>query len=309
MYIDPQVQAFLDQLAANPGPKPHEMPIEVTREGFSAFWRQMNPPPRAMAAIEEVVVDGPRGPIPLRVYVPRRTEAPLPVLVFFHGGGCCLLSPEDFDGTSTALAAEADCIVVAPRFRQAPEHPFPAPLEDCAATYAWLLDNAGRLGGDPARIALAGDSGGGYLTAAVTLEAKRLGLPQPVYQVLIYPMVDMAARTSSRITKRYFLDDDGLQWVIGMHAGSAVLDPRASPLRAKDHSGLAPAMILACDMDPLADECRAYADVLRRAGVPTSFHCYEGVIHGFFSFGGVIDQGNLAVQHVAGALRHAFRKA
>jgi acetyl esterase len=250
---------------------------------------------------------GPRGDIELLVYRPRASRTLLPVLVFFHGGGCVTLGPEDFEATSTELAVRADCIVVVPRFRQAPEHPFPAPLEDAHAAYRWVRENAADLGGDSGRVAVSGDSAGGYLAAAVCLEARAIGTPQPLAQLLIYPMTDMASATASRKGFDYWVNDERLAGVIAVHVGDRLLDPRASPLRAPDHRGLAPAYVITAGLDPLLDEGRAYVEALRRAGVEAVHFNYEGMVHGFFSFGGVIDQGNLAVQHAAGILRHVYR--
>lgn len=307
-YIDPQVQSFLDSMAAGADEAPTVQPsIEEQRAGFSALWRSLSPPAAKVASTREIAVPGPRGDVRCVVYTPRESDDPLPVLVFYHGGGCCTLSPEDFEATSTALAKDADCIVVVPAFRQAPEHPFPAPLEDAYAAYRWLRENAAQLGGDTHTIAVCGDSGGGYLAAAVCLEAKRDAIPQPLTQVLIYPMIDMAGKSPSRVSRDYFVNDAALAGVITLHCGDAVLDPRASPIRADDHSDLAPALIITTSLDPLEDEGRAYAEKLRAAGVRVSHFSYEGMVHGFFSFGGIIDEGNRAVQHVAGVLRHAFR--
>ena len=305
MYLDPKLKDFLAELAAANAPHPVDMGLAAARDGFSQLWRMINPPLRDMARTEDVTIPGPRGDIRARVYVPRDSDTALPVLAWFHGGGCCLLSPEDYEGTSTALAAEADCITIVPQYRLAPENPFPAPLEDCYATFTWLQQNAGEIGGDPARIAIAGDSGGGYLAAAVALEAKRLGTPQPALQALLYPMTDMAGLPPSRVEIDTFLDDRTLQWVIGMHAGDNRLDPRASPIHAADHSGLAPALVIAADIDPLRDEGKAYASKLRKAGVPVQYQLYEGVVHGFFNFG-FLDAAGLAMDQVSGALRRAF---
>ncbi len=269
------------------------------------MWQQVNPPVREAVTISEIQVPGPAGDIRAKVYTPAG-EGPFPVLAYFHGGGCCLMAPEDYDGTSTALAEDVGCIVVAPAYRRAPENPFPAPLEDCFATYRWLRNNAGEIGGDASRVSIAGDSGGGYLASAVAQEAKREGAVQPVLQVLIYPMTDMGGLPPSRIEETMFLDDRTLQWVIGMHVGENRLDPRASPILEPDVSGLAPAIVIAAQIDPLRDEGKAYASKLRNAGVPVQYHLYEGVVHGFFSMGGFCDQGNAAVAQVTDALRNAF---
>ena len=309
-YVDPQVQSFLDSMTASTDEQPTVQPsIDEQRAAFSTLWQSLAPPVTEVASRREVSVPGPRGDVRCLVYAPRTSDDPLPVLVFYHGGGCCTLSPEDFEATSTALAKDADCLVVVPAFRQAPEHPFPAPLEDAYAVYRWLGENAAQLGGDPSNIAVCGDSGGGYLAAAACLEAKRDQVPQPVIQILIYPMIDMAGKSPSRVSRDYFVNDAALTGVIALHCGDAVLDPRASPIRAADHSGLAPSLVITTSLDPLEDEGRAYAEKLRAAGVRVSHFSYEGMVHGFFSFGGVIDEGNRAVQHVAGALRDAFRSS
>lgn len=307
-YVDPQVARFLEQMAA-PGTAPPPASLAEQRAAFSRLWRELGPDPVPVHATRRIEVPGPRGPIECLAYVPRAAEAALPVAAFFHGGGCVTLAPEDFEPTSTALAVDADCIVVVPRFRQAPEHPFPAPLEDCDAVLAWLQQHSGTLGGDSRRVAVIGDSGGGYLAAAACLEARRLGRAQPTCQVLIYPMTDMASKSPSRVSLDYWVNDERLAGVIQLHVGGNVLDPRASPLRAPDLAGLAPALVITTSLDPLRDEGRAYAERLRLAGVPVSYFCYEGMVHGFFSFGRVIEEGDRAVQHVAGYLRHAFRSA
>jgi acetyl esterase len=309
MYMDPQVKSFLDMWNAQQSQAQEAPTVESARQGFSDLFKTIGGPSRPVYKTQEIQIPGPRGDVRCLVYTPRASSEPLPVLIFYHGGGCCFLSPDDYEASSTALAIEADCIVVAPDYRLAPENPFPAPLEDCYAVLTWLQANAGQIGGDSKAIAIAGDSGGGYLTAAVALEAKRLGTPQPIYQILIYPQIDMAGRSASRVDIEYFINDAVLEWVIEMHAGTNRLDPRASPIHAADLSGLAPAMVVAAEHDPLVDEGKAYTNKLRKFGVPTTYHLYEGMIHGFFNMGGAIDAGNQAVQHVAGALRHAFQKA
>ncbi len=308
MYVDPQIKKFVDDLTAENPPHPVDMGLDAAREGFSQLWQAVAPPVRDLARNDDITIAGPRGDISCKVYAPRTGGDALPVLAYFHGGGCCMMSPADFEGTNTGIAEDTQCIVVVPQYRLAPEFPFPAPLEDCYATLRWLQDNAGEIGGDPARIAIAGDSGGGYLAAAVALEAKLENTPQPVLQILIYPMTDMAGLPPSRVEEKMFLDDRTLQWVIGMHAGDNRLDPRASPIHAKDHSGLAPAIVIAASIDPLRDEGRAYASKLQHAGVPTQYHLYQGVVHGFFNFGGFCDQSTTAVQQAVSALKTAFAK-
>jgi acetyl esterase len=219
------------------------------------------------------------------------------------------LRPEDFDATSRQLALDSQAVVCVPAYRQAPETPFPAPLDDCVATYSYLLEHGASIGCDSAHVAVVGDSAGGYLASALCLDAREMGLPQPLLQVLLYPMLDMAAKTPSRVSRDYFLNDEGLAGVIALHAGDDLMNPRVSPLRAKDLSGLARAVVIATDLDPLEDEARAYVERIRASGGEASWFVYEGMVHGFFSFGGIIDEGNDVVQHVAGVLRAAWRRA
>jgi acetyl esterase len=302
-FIDPQAKAFLDTLTAA---SPPSTDLDAQRAGFSALWRSMAPQAPASVTLAQQSVDSGGHAVDCLVYHPANAGNDLPVILFLHGGGGVMLSPEDFDATSRLLAEQAGAVVVAPRYRRAPEHPFPQPLNDCIAVYTWLSGNAASWGGDSARIALVGDSAGGYLAAAVAQDAKRAGSARPLAQVLLYPMLDMAGAAPSRYDRAFFVTDEALKATIALHFGGAVLDPRASPLREPDLAGLPPALIITTDLDPLMDEGRAYALRLRAAGVPASYFCYEGQIHGFFSFGGAMDEGNRCVAHVAGWLRQTF---
>ncbi|RVT39152.1 alpha/beta hydrolase [Sphingobium algorifonticola] len=306
MYIDPDAKRFLDSLAAGP-PPPAD--IQAQRAGFSALWRSMAPVPPTGVTMTCAMVPASDHAIECLIYRPSDTDAPLPVVIFYHGGGGIMLSPEDFDATNRMLAHEVGCMVVVPRYRQAPENPFPAPVDDCVAVYEWLIGHAKEWGGDPGLVIVSGDSAGGYLAAAVAQDAKRKSLPMPLAQVLLYPMLDMAGMAPSRFDRAAFTTHDALTSTVSLHFGDAVLDPRASPLREPDLDGLPPAMIIAVDTDPLFDEARAYATRLRTAGVPTSFFVYEGQVHGFFSFGGAMPEGNRCVTHVAGWVARAFRMA
>lgn len=303
MYVDPHAKLFLDSLAEGPSPPAD---LAAQRAAFSTLWRSMaaTPPSGAMMTKESVPTEG--HSIECLVYRPNDAEEGLPVLIFYHGGGGIMLSPEDFDATSQMLAAQAHCLVIVPRYRQAPENPFPAPIDDCLAVYQWLTRHAGTWGGDAGRIVVSGDSAGGYLAAAVCQDAKRNGLPMPLAQLLLYPMLDMASMAPSRFDRAAFTSHDALVGTVKLHFGDHLLDPRASPLREPDLAGLPPAMIVAVDTDPLFDEARAYAHRLRGAGVATSFFVYEGQVHGFFSFGGRMPEGNRCVTHVAGWVRDAF---
>jgi acetyl esterase len=302
-FIHPQAQVFLESLAAAP-PPPED--LDAQRQGFSALWRSMAPVAPDSVSIDHRPVHVQDHEIECLVYRPKDAEPDLPVVLFLHGGGGIMLSPEDFDATSRMLAEQVGALVVVPRYRLAPEHPFPQPLDDCIEVYRWLVSNAAEWSGDAKRIAVVGDSAGGYLAAAVTQEARRKGFRSPVAQVLIYPMLDMAGASPSRFDRAAIVTHEALLDTIALHFGDHVLDPRASPLREPDLAHLPPAMIITVDTDPLIDEARAYTHRLRAAGVPVSYFCYEGQVHGFFSFGGAMDEGNRCVAHVASWLRLAL---
>jgi acetyl esterase len=305
--LDPQIQAVLDAMAAQP--QPAEPPsLEEVRAGAAAGHRALAPPPVEMASIETIAVPGPNGEVTCLVNTPRRSDAALPVLIYFHGGGLMLLEAEDFQCVCTALAAAADCIVVNVDYRRTPEHPFPQPLDDAFAVYRWCLDHADQIGGDPGRIAVGGDSAGGYLAAAICLDAKRLGVPQPIHQMLIYPDIDMTNRSESMMTIDAFIGVAQISELHAAHCGDDLTNPRASPIHADDHTGLAPAFILLADHDPFYDQGRAYAAALRAAGVPVTYSCYEGTIHAFFTMGGAVDVANTAVAEAASNLASAFAR-
>jgi acetyl esterase len=302
-YIDPQAQTFLDSLTMAPAPPTD---LAAQRAGFSALWRSMAPLAPVTVIVAHHAVPAGDHQVDCLTYRPSAVSGDLPIILFLHGGGGIMLSPEDFDATSKLLADKVGALVVVPRYRQAPEYPFPQPLDDCLAVYNWLSAKGNDIGGDRSRIAVTGDSAGGYLAAAVVQDAKRSGAAMPLAQVLLYPMLDMASAAPSRYDRAYFVTDAALKGTIALHFGDAVLDPRASPLREPDLAGLPPALIITTDLDPLMDEGRAYALRLRNAGVAVSYFCYEGQIHGFFSFGGAMAEGNRCVAHVASWLCNAF---
>ena len=305
--LDPQIQAVLEAMAAQPQPATPPTLDEV-RAGASAGHRALCPPSVEMAGVETVAIPGPNGDVRCLVNTPRPSDTPLPVLIYFHGGGLMLLDADDFQPVCTALAAGADCIVVNVDYRRTPEHPFPQPLDDAFAVYQWCLEHAAEVGGDPARIAVGGDSAGGYLAAAICLDAKRLDVPQPVLQLLVYPDIDATNRSESMMTIDAFIGVDQVIELHAAHCGDQLLDPRVSPIHAADHSGLAPACILLAGHDPFVDQGRAYAAVLRAAGVPVTLSCYEGTIHAFFTMGGAVDVANVAVAEAASNLASAFAR-
>lgn len=248
--LDPQIQGVLDHMAAQPQPDTPPSLDEI-RAGARAGHVALSPPGVEMAEIRHETVSSANGDVPVIIDIPRTADEALPVLVFFHGGGLMLLDAEAFNPTCTEIAQQADCIVVNVDYHRTPEHPFPGPLESALAAYEWVSQNAPSFGGDPGRIGVCGDSAGACLAALVCLDAKDSGRPQPACQALVYPQVDLADLSEGMLTIDAFVNKGLIDQLNGAHAVPDILDPRASPLRAADHSGLAPALILAASHDPL----------------------------------------------------------
>lgn len=248
-------------------------------------------PPRPMARIEARALPGPAGPIPVRVYHPHGPSGPRPLLLYFHQGGCVLGDLDTCEPFCTLLAETARCPVMSVDYRLGPEHRFPASQEDAVAATRWAMEHAGEVGGDPARLVVAGDSAGGGLAAHVTHELRRSGDPQPVLQVLIYPWVHAYADNASYrdFADSFPLTPEGMRWFLDLYANGEQdeKDPRLSPLLEDDFAGLAPALVYTAGFDPLCDEGEAYAKKLEAAGVPVGYRCVEHLCHSFTGFGAI----------------------
>ncbi len=226
----------------------------------------------------------------LRVYRPYGLSEPLPGVVYFHGGGWVTGDLDTHDGTCRLLAVTARAVVVAVDYRLAPEHPFPAAIDDGLAGYRWTLDHAAELGAIPDRVGVMGDSAGGTLAAVVALLAARDDdLTTPAAQCLVYPATDahMRSRSIDLFAEGFFLSRQDMHWFRGKYLPDEADwdDVRASPLLADDLSGLPPAVVVTAGFDPLRDEGMAYADKLASCGVPVVARCYEDLVHGFFGMG------------------------
>jgi acetyl esterase len=308
MALDPQARAVLDRLAAMGGPPINEMTVSDVRRD-SIKMAAMQGAPEDVAKVEDRTLPGPAREIPVRIYTPA-FQGPLPVLVFFHGGEWVIGSIEMVDGLCRSLANASGCIVVSVDYRLAPEPPFPAAADDAYGAALWVADNAAGFDGDPARIAVGGDSAGGNLAAVVALMARDRGRPALKFQLLVYPATDAACDTPScsENADGYFLTRDAILWFWNHYLPREAdrTNPYASPLRARDFRGLPEALVITAEYDPLRDEGERYAERLRDAGVPVQLTRYEGMIHGFFAMGAVIDQGRKAIEQAAAALRSAF---
>jgi acetyl esterase len=266
-------------------------------------------PPIPMARVEALEVPGHAGPIPARLYVPLSLPAgvPAPLLVYYHGGGWVIGDLDTHDGPCRFLAAASGTAVLAIEYRLAPEHPFPAAVEDAWAAFAWAIAIAAELGVDPARIAVGGDSAGGNLAAVVSLLARAGGGAMPAMQLLIYPPTDSAADLPSRrlFAEGFLLTkaDMDLFERAYLPPGTDAADPRASILLAPDLRGLPPAYVATAGFDPLRDEGEAYALRMREAGVRVALRRHPGLVHSFVSLTAISRTAHGAMSEAAGALR------
>jgi len=265
----------------------------------------------AAFALFRIREDSIGGTIPIRIYTPRPAPEPLPVATFFHGGGFLLGDLDTHDVACRRLARDAECIVVAVDYRRGPEHRFPAAVDDAWAAFRWTLENAAAMGGDPARVGVIGDSAGGNLAAAVSLLARDEGGSAPIFQLLVYPCLDFYRRCEShrRFGQGFLLSSSTIDWYSANYADRRDWDDmRASPLLAKDVSGVAPACIVTAGFDPLRDEGRAYAARLREAGAVVRHYEERTLTHGFFNMGGVIPAARAANQSIARELHAGLRR-
>jgi acetyl esterase/lipase len=311
MALDPQARAFIDQVAPPGAPGLHELPMPVAelRQAANGLLAAYAGTPAEVARVENRRVPGPAGELPVRVYTPEG-RAPFPVLVYFHGGGWVIGDLETHDNVCRTLARDVPCVVVAVDYRLAPEHRFPSAAEDCWAAAKCVAANAAAFGGDPARVAVGGDSAGGNLAAVVSLLARERREPRLAFQLLVYPVIDGGMDTPSYRDNGdgYFLTASMMAWFWDHYVPNRAerANPLASPLCSPDLRGLPPALVLTAEFDPLRDEGEAYARRLREAGVPTTLTRYDGMIHGFFGMPAALDRARDALGEAAKALRGAF---
>ena len=307
MALDPQVKTLLDGMVENSTPHIGDIPVLELRELYRNITAMLDVQGVAIGKVEDREIPGPNGAIPVRIYTPVAAGSDaLPVLVYYHGGGWVIGDLDTHDGICRTLTNEAGCKVVAVDYRLAPEHVFPAAVDDCYAALKWVEANSASIGVDATRIAVAGDSAGGNLAAVVSQMAKADNGPHISLQLLIYPVTDTGMNTGSYKTneKGYFLERNGMIWFFDHYLkGADRNDIRVAPLKASSLAGLPAAYVITAGFDPLHDEGCAYAEALKAAGVPTEHVNYDGMLHGFFNFQGVLDVGHEAVKAAAKAVR------
>jgi len=265
----------------------------------------LRPPAPHLPDVRDLKADGKGDPIPLRLYRP--SEGVLPAFVFFHGGGWVVGDLDTHDVVCRQIARDAGAVVIAVDYRLAPEHPFPAASDDAWSATTWIAAHADQLGIDAARIAVGGDSAGGGLAAVVAVMARDSRKLRLAFQVLVYPVVDLRAESVSysKYAEGYLLTRAAMKWYIAQYAPTpqAVNDWHASPLLAPWVHGVAPALIMTAELDPLIDEGEAYARRLRGARVPVDYQVVPGMVHGFLTMGAKVDAANRSIDIIASALK------
>jgi acetyl esterase len=299
MQLCTNARLFLDLVAASGQPKLWELSAPEAREKVIELTRMVECQ-ETIGKIEDRTLPGPAGPLPFRIYTPLAADHEASGgLVFFHGGAWVLGNLDTHDCLCRILANESGCRVISVDYRLAPEHPFPAAVDDACAATGWVAEHAAELGIDANCLAVAGDSAGGNLAAIVCQSMKDSGFAIAL-QVLLCPVTDIAADNQSRreFVEGYFLEGPLMSWA-GAHylpSGADLNDPRLSPLRAPDLSGLPAAVIHTAGYDLLRDEGKAYADALERAGVEVRYVCHEHMIHHFYAMGGAIPYARTALR-------------
>jgi acetyl esterase len=297
---------FLDVIAASGEPKLWELTPCEARKKVRELTRMVECQ-ELVGKTENGTLPGPAGPLPFRLYTPLAVEdGPSAGVVFFHGGAWVLGDLDTHDCLCRILANESGCRFVSVDYRLAPEHPFPAAVEDAFASTAWIASHAAELDIDPTRLAVAGDSAGGTL-AAVVCQAARRSHVSIALQALLCPVTDIAAENQSRqeFAEGYFLENPLIDWAAAHYLppDMDLNDPRLSPLRAPDLSGLPPAIIHTAGFDMLRDEGREYAKALERAGVSVQYVCHERMIHHFYAMAGAIPYARTALQALGAEIK------
>jgi acetyl esterase len=307
MPVDPQIQALLD--LGTGVPATNTLSVAEARAQYEARVGLMAPAAE-IAAVTERTITGPGGALRLRIYRPKGA-GPFPVLAFFHGSGFVLCSLNTHDGMCRNLCAGAGCIVASVDYRLAPEHKFPAGLDDCVFATGWLAEHAADFGGNGARLAVAGDSAGGNLAAAAALRIRDEGGPALCGQLLIYPVTDYHTPGTPSYRENaegYGLTRDTMVWFWNHYLSDPAdaAHPYASPLRASDFGGLPPALVVTAEYDPLRDEGEYYAEKLRTAGSAAITSRWSGMNHGFFFWVGLVDKAGDAMGESCNWLRGIF---
>ncbi len=310
--LHPQTRALLSVIERGALPTLESQGPVAARLQYRDRRHLLQPAPRPVAAVVELLAEGPDGPIPLRLYRPHpvSSEGTSPVLIYFHGGGFVIGDLDTHDSLCRDLAMLSGCAIVAVDYRLAPEHRFPAAVVDCVAATRWVRDHAAELALDPDRLAVGGDSAGGTLAAVVAIDARERADLAIAFQLLIYPVTDLRCNSASYAEngRGYLLTQETMRWFVANYLADPAQadDWRASPLLHPDLSNLPPALVLTAGYDPLRDEGAAYAGRLASAGARASTVSFPGQIHGFVTMGKLIDEASTALATCAAELRRVL---
>ena len=310
--LHPEVRALLEMMDAQAAPPLDSQEPAEARIARVEAMKMLGGEPDALGRIEDFAIPGPGGPIPARLYA-NQPGGVHPALIYFHGGGFVFGNIDTHDAVCRALAKESGAIVVSVDYRLAPEHRFPAAVDDSYAAVQWIAANAGKLGIDRSRISVGGDSAGGNLATVIAMRCRDAGGPSLASQVLLYPVTDVSSfDTGSQrdFAENYFLTRAAMQWFTGHYLGpdGRADHPEVSPFLAQNLAGLPPALVITAEFDPLRDEGEAYADRLRQAGIPVRVTRYPGMIHGFVSMRAVVSGGRDAIRETAEFMRSGVRQ-
>lgn len=321
MAPDPQMKVVLDELAALDG-KPIEMSDAAAArkqptvaDAAEQVLKKQNKStdPQPVGKVDNIKVKAEPDNIPIRIYTPMGNGA-FPVLVYYHGGGFVIATMDTYDASCRALCNAANCIVVSVEYRKAPENKFPAAVDDSFAAYQWVVNNAASFKGDATKVAVGGESAGGNLATVVSMLAAEKNFQKPVFQLLVYPVVDNKMDNESylRNADAKPLNKAMMGWFFAQYLADpkSAGDPHVLPVKAsKDQlSQMPPAFVIGAQIDPLRSEGKDYADALKAAGVSTEYKLYHGVTHEFFGLGAVVDTAKIAEADAGEALKKAFAK-
>ena len=309
MPLDPQVKEILEEAAALGLPAYQDLSPDEARKQMLDLAPPVDPL-LAVNRVEDRSIPGPDGEIPIRLYYPAGGP-PFAVFVYFHGGGWVIGDLDTHHGFCHALAKTSGCLVASVDYRLAPEHRYPAAVEDAYAATNWVAENSDVIQADPDRLAVGGDSAGGHLAAVVALMARDRKGPRIEWQILIYPITDCNFDTPSYIENKegFMLSRDLMKWFWNhfIENEGQANDPYVSPLRAENLSDLPPALIITAEYDPLRDEGESYGKRLQQAGVKVTMSRYPGMIHAFIRMTARLDKAKEALDEVAGTLRRVLK--
>lgn len=314
--LDIRTQWLLTLVARSGRPPLQELPLERARHEFALSTLALGGWPPPIGETVDRTIPGPAGPLPIRLYRPQGAAQRLRgILVYYHGGGWVVGDIPSYDKVCRYLASRSGCVLVAVEYRRAPEHRFPAALDDALAAFDWAQANAAALGGHPSHVGVGGDSAGGTMAAVVSLLARdrrtNTGAgAMPAFQTLIYPATDLSGSHPSHaeLGNSYLLTRPMMDWFRAQYLNSEaeIADWRASPLKAASLADLPPAYLCTAGFDPLRDEGKAYADRLLAEGTPVTYRNFDSLIHGFVGFAGTVAAAARAMDEIAHAVRQGL---